>query len=171
MNYLDASPPYSNSGSIRSYDSACSLSYPASHSSSRQVYSNAAFEHGDSSDASSSPSHDYEDLQSIRTEAKSISGPRKKTNDLYESGGPRKKANDVYQPTRPQRVRQITECSDISIASSASCDALPIKKETCLSKLILCLILAVSVAALVLVALMISGKLGSKCGCAQGMSC
>ena len=158
MNYLTPPRPYSNTGSVRSCDSNYSLSIS---STCGEVHINAAYDYADSSGVSSSSSHDYEDLQSVRTEAKSISGPRKKTNDLYESTRP-----------LPHRVRQITECSDDSTSSSVSSDVLPVKRDTCLSKLILFLILAFSVAALVLVILIISGKLGPKCGCRdrEGMS-
>ena len=96
------------------------------------------------------------DLQSIRTELKlSVPSPRSKTNNLYESTGPAIK----------HRVRQITECSDDSTASSVSTDSFPWRKESCLSKLILFLILAFSVTALVLVILLINGTVGPKCGC------
>ena len=75
--------------------------------------------------------------------------------------GPRRKDNDLYEPTGPlkQRVRQITECSDdLSALSVCSASGLPSwKKDSCLSKLILFLILAFSVAALVLVILIIYG--------------
>lgn len=149
MNYLSAP----SSGSLRSCNSNYSLSIS-------EVHMNAAYDYADSSGVSSCSSHDYEDLQSVRTDSKIITGPRKKTNDLYETTRP-----------LPRRERQITECSDDSSASSASTDALPVKKDTCLSKLILFLILAVSVAALILVLLIISGKMGPKCACTQGMSC
>lgn len=174
MKYLDGSPPYNGcTGSLRSCNSTSSL-YPPSLSESEQVYMNDAYDYGDSSGVSSCTSHDYEDLQSVRTEAKSISGPRKKTNELYESTGnsnPRKKINDVYEPSRPRRERQITECSDISTASSALSDVLPSKHDTCLSKLILFLILAISVSSLILVGLLMTGKVCPNCGCSQGMSC
>lgn len=174
MNYLEASTPYNGcTGSLRSCNSTSSL-YPPSFSGSEQVYINDAYDYGESSGVSSCSSHDYEDLQSVRTEAKSISGPRKKTNELYESTGnsnPRKKINDVYEPSRPRRERQITECSDISTASSTLSDAIPSKHDTCLSKLILFLILAISVSSLILVGLLMTGKVCPNCGCSQGMSC
>ena len=224
MNYLSPSD-LPNTGSMRSCDSNYSLS-----STSGEVHVNVAYEYEDSG-VSSSSSHDYEDLQSVRTQLKT--GPRKKTNEVYESTrpvsrlerqkderktnylspsdlqntgsirsfaseyslslssnsgdvlfnagyhdaktGPRKKTNDVYEPTRPlpHRVRQNTECSDDSMSSTMSSDALPVKKDTCLSKLILFLILAVSVVALALVVLIILGKMGptAKCSCTQGISC
>ncbi|PFX31957.1 hypothetical protein AWC38_SpisGene3209 [Stylophora pistillata] len=87
--------------------------------------------------------HDYEDPRGVKTESKepACQGSRKKDNDLYEPTGPLK-----------QRVRQITECSDdFSTASMCSASGFPTwKKDSCLSKLILFLILAFSVAALVL---------------------
>ena len=173
MNYLEASSPFNGcTGSLRSCNSTSSL-YPPSFSGFEQVYINDAYDYGESSGVSSCSSHDYEDLQSVRIEAKSISGPRKKTNELYESTGnsnPRKKINDVYEPSRPRRERQITECSDISTASSTLSDALPSKHDTCLSKLILFLILAISVSSLILVGLLMTGKVCPNCGCSQGMS-
>lgn len=155
MNHL--SPPYANSncGSLRSYDSICS----SISSRGGEVHINAAYNHSESGAVNSSSNHDYEDLQSIRTEWKAALpalGPRSKTNDLYEPTGPLK-----------HRVRQITECSDDSTASSTSSESLPWKKESCLSKLILFLILAFSVAALVLVILIINGTVGPKCGCTK----
>lgn len=102
--------------------------------------------------------HDYEDPRGVKTESKepACQGSRKKDNDLYEPTGPLK-----------QRVRQITECSDdFSTASMCSASGFPTwKKDSCLSKLILFLILAFSVAALVLVILIIYGTVGPKCGC------
>lgn len=99
---------------------------------------------------------DEEDLQSIRTDLTELPahGHRSRDNDLYEPTGPRK-----------HRVRQITECSDDSNASVSFTDAILWKKDSCLSKLILCLILAFSVAALALVILIINGTVGPKCGC------
>lgn len=99
---------------------------------------------------------DEEDLQSIRTDLTELPahGHRSRDNDLYEPTGPRK-----------HRVRQITECSDDSNASVSFTDAFLWKKDSCLSKLILCLILAFSVAALALVILIINGTVGPKCGC------
>ena len=98
---------------------------------------------------------DYEELQSVGVESKE-KGPRRKDNDLYEPTGPLK-----------QRVRQITECSDdLSALSVCSASGFPSwKKDSCLSKLILFLILAFSEAALVLVILIIYSTLGPKCGC------
>lgn len=222
MNYISPSD-LPKTGSMRSCDSNYSLS-----STSGEVHVNVAYEYEDSG-VSSSSSHDYEDLQSVRTQLKT--GPRKKTNEVYQSTkpvsplvrqkdertmnylspsylsntgsmsscpseyslslssnsgdvlfnagyhdaktGPRKKTNDVYEPTRPHthRVRQITECSDDSMSSTMSSDALLVKKDTCLSKLILFLILAVSVVALALVVLIVLGKMGPKCSCTQGISC
>ena len=226
MNYLSPSdfPHLPKTGIIRS----CDPNYSLSSGTSGEVHINVAYEYEDSG-VSSSSSHDYEDLQSVRTQLKT--GPRKKTNEVYEStrpvsplvrqkherkmnylsasdlpntgsmrssasdysltslfnsgdglfnagyydakSGPRKKTNDVYESTRPppHRVRQITECSDDSISSTMSSDALPVKKDTCLSKLILSLILVVSVAALALVVLIVLGKIGPKCSCTQGISC
>lgn len=187
-------PPYdkSNNGSLRSYSSICS----SVSSRGGEVHINGAYDCSDSGDVVSSSNHDYEDLLSVRIDAK---GPRRKANDLYEPTGPlkerarqiteclddedlqsirtdikeisthhpRRKANDLYESTGPikHRVRQITECSDISTASSVSSDSFPWKKDSCLSKLILFLILALSVAALVLVVLLINGTVGPKCGC------
>lgn len=122
-----------------------------------QVHINAAYDNSGSEDVVPCPNYDYEDLQSIRMGCKGLPpvlGPRRKDNDLYEPTGPLK-----------HRIRQITECSDDFSASSV-CSASPSwKKDSCLSKLILCLILTFSVAALVLVILIIYGTLGPKCGC------
>ncbi|XP_058970537.2 calcium-binding and coiled-coil domain-containing protein 2 [Pocillopora verrucosa] len=132
-----------NCDGSRSYESIYSRSgqFPRD----REVHHNAAYD----------PTHDYEELQSVGVESKE-KGPRRKDNDLYEPTGPLK-----------QRVRQITECSDdLSALSVCSASGLPSwKKDSCLSKLILFLILAFSVAALVLVILIINGTLGPKCGC------
>jgi len=99
---------------------------------------------------------DEEDLQSRRTDFKEL-----------PAHGHRSRDNDLYEPTGPMkgRVRQITECSDDSNASVSFPDSFPWKKDSCLSKLILCLILAFSVAALALVILIINGTVGPKCGC------
>ncbi|KAL9970136.1 hypothetical protein ACROYT_G022463 [Oculina patagonica] len=199
MDYLY--PPYakSNSGSLRSYDSICSS---ISSRGGGEVHINAAYDCSERSDVMSSSHHDYEDLQSVRTDVKQLptQGPRRKANDLYEPTGPlkervrqitqclddadlqsirtdfkdlsvhspRSKTNDLYESTGPamkHRVRQITECSDDSTASSVSTDSFPWKRDSCLSKLILFLILAFSVAALVLVILLINGTVGPNCGC------
>ena len=132
-----------NCDGSRSYESIYSRSgqFPRD----REVHHNAAYD----------STHDYEELQSVGVESKE-KGPRRKDNDLYEPTGPLK-----------QRVRQITECSDdLSALSVCSASGLPSwKKDSCLSKLILFLILAFSVAALVLVILIIYGTLGPKCGC------
>ena len=132
-----------NCDGSRSYESIYSRSvqYPRD----REVHHNAAYD----------STLDCEELQSVGVESKE-KGPRRKDNDLYEPTGPLK-----------QRVRQITECSDdLSALSVCSWSGLPSwKKDSCLSKLILFLILAFSVAALVLVILIIYGTLGPKCGC------
>ena len=67
------------------------------------------------------------------------------------------------------RKRHTTECSDASTASIISTEIVQVKRESCLNKLILHLILAVSVTALVLVILVIYGRIGSKCSCLQGI--
>ena len=132
-----------NGDGSRSYESIYSRSvqYPRD----REVHHNAAYD----------STLDCEELQSVGVESKE-KGPRRKDNDLYEPTGPLK-----------QRVRQITECSDdLSALSVCSASGFPSwKKDSCLSKLILFLILAFSVAALVLVILIIYGTLGPKCGC------
>lgn len=192
MNYL--SPPYANSecDSIRSCSSICSSI--SSAPGVGEVHVNAAYDNLESGDMISSSNHDYEDLQSIRTDVKELpaKGRRSRTNELYEptgrlserakriknglndedlhsirTDGHRSKDNDLYEPTGPMkhRVRQITECSDDSNASLPFTDAFLWKKDSCLSKLILFLILAFSVAALVLVILIIYGTVGPKCGC------
>lgn len=155
MNYITPpSPLTKSSGSLRSYNSnSC---FPLTNG---EVHLNSAYDYGEGDFGSLKLEHDYEDLKSVRTEAKAISGPRKKTNDLYES------THSV-----PYRKRQITECSDDSSTSSISTaeSMPPVKRDSCLSKLILFLILAFSVAALVLVILIISGKIGPKCSCIEG---
>lgn len=188
MNYL--SPPYANldCGSLRSYSSICSSI--SSAGGEGEVHINAAFDDLESGDVILSSNHDYEDLQSIRTDVKELpaKGRRSRTNELYEptgrltecvrqsirtdckelpAHGHRSRDNDLYEPTGPmkQRVRQITECSDDSNASASLNDSFFWKKDSCLSKLILCLILTFSVAALVLVILIINGTVGPKCGC------
>ena len=196
-NYL--SPPYANSdcGSVRSCSSICSSI--SSVAGVGEVHINAAYDNLESGHVTSN--HDYEDLQSIRTDLKEhpAQGRRSRTNELYEptgllserarqirngldekdlqnirtdferlpAHGHRSKDNDLYEPTGPMkhRVRQITECSDDSNASVSFPDSFLLKKDSCLSKLILCLILAFSVAALVLVILIINGTVGPKCGC------
>ena len=152
MNYL--SPPLpKSSGSFVSYSSnssRCSLFRG-------EVHNNSAYDYAESGCGSLRSGHDYEDLQSVKKEVKAISGPRKKSNDLYES-----------TDSVPYRKRQITECSDDSMASNMSSEFGSMKRDTCLNKLILFLILAFSVAALVLVILIIIGKIGPKCSCTQG---
>lgn len=198
-NYL--SPPYANSdcASLRSCSSICSSI--SSAAGVGEVHINAAYDNLESGDVTSSLNHDYEDLQSIRTDLKELpaQGRRSRTNELYEptgrlserarqikngldekdlqcirtdlkalpAHGQRSRDNDLYEPTGPMkhRVRQITECSDDSNASVSFNDSFLWKKDSCLSKLILCLILAFSVAALVLVILIINGTVGPKCGC------
>ena len=132
-----------NCDGSRSYESTYSRNgqYPRD----REVHHNAAYD----------STLDCEELQSVGVESKE-KGPRRKDNDLYEPTGPLK-----------QRVRQVTEYSDdLSALSVCSSSGLPSwKKDSCLSILILFLILAFSVAALVLVILIIYGTLGPKCGC------
>ncbi|XP_068754436.1 uncharacterized protein [Montipora capricornis] len=155
MNYITPpSPLTKSSGSLRSYNSnSC---FPLTNG---EVHLNSAYDYAESDFGSLKLEHDYEDLKSVRTEAKAMSGPRKKANDLYES------THSV-----PYRKRQITECSDDSSTSSISTaeSMPPVTRDSCLSKLILFLILAFSVAALVLVILIISGKIGPKCSCIEG---
>lgn len=149
MNYLSAPlPPPRSPESLGN----CKLD---SSFSSRNVYTNAAYDYVDSDYGSIGYGNDYEELQNVRNEAKAPSVPRKKTNDLYES-------------PQSYRKRQITECSDDSIPSAMSTEIIQVKRDTCLNKLILFLILAVSVAALVLVILVILNIIGPKCSCSQG---
>ena len=96
----------------------------------------------------------YEELQNIGEEPKATGVLRKKANDLYESA-----------QQMSHRKRHITECADVSTASIISTEIVQFKRESCLNKLILFLILAVSVTALVLVILVIFGRIGSKCSC------
>ena len=150
MNYLSAPlPPPRSPESLGN----CKLD---SSFSSRKVYTNAAYDYVDSDYGSTGYGNDYEELQNVRNEAKATSVPRKKTNDLYES-------------PQSHRKRQITECSDDSIPSAMSTEIIQVKRDTCLNKLILFLILAVSVAALVLVILVILNIIGPKCSCSQGI--
>lgn len=149
MNYLSAPLPLPKpSGSLGN----CKLN---SSFSSNNVYTNAAYDYVESSCGSIGSGNDYEELQNVRNEIKATSVPRKKTNDLYQS---------------PQsfRKRQITECSDDSTASTMSTEIIQVRRDTCLNKLILLLILAFSVAALVLVILVILNIIGPKCSCSQG---
>ncbi|XP_015779427.1 PREDICTED: uncharacterized protein LOC107357303 isoform X3 [Acropora digitifera] len=149
MNYLPA--PLPPPGSPESLGN-CKLD---SSFSSRNVITNAAYDYVDSDYGSTGYGNDYEELPNVRNEAKATSVPRKKTNDLYES-------------PQSHRKRQITECSDDSIPSAMSTEIIQVKRDTCLNKLILFLILAVSVAALVLVILVILNIIGPKCSCSQG---
>ncbi|XP_029212644.2 uncharacterized protein LOC114976363 isoform X1 [Acropora millepora] len=149
MNYLSAPlPPPRSPESLGN----CKLD----SFSSRNVYTNAAYDYVDSDYGSIGYGNDYEELPNVRNEAKATSVPRKKTNDLYES-------------PQSHRKRQITECSDDSIPSAMSTEIIQVKRDTCLNKLILFLILAVSVAALVLVILVILNIIGPKCSCSQGI--
>lgn len=193
MNYL--SPPYANSdcGSLLSCSSICSSI--SSTAGVGEVHINAAYDNLEGGDVISSSNHDYEDLQSIRKElpaqgrrsrtnelyeptGRLSERARQIKNGLDEDDlqsirtdlpahGHRSRDNDLYEPSGPMkgRVRQITECSDDSNASVSFPDSFFWKKDSCLSKLILCLILAFSVAALALVILIINGTVGPKCGC------
>ena len=150
MNYLSAPLPLpKSSGSLGN----CKLN---SSFSSINVYTNSAYDYVESGSGSIGSGNDYEELPNVTSEAKAISVPRKKTNDLYESA-------------QPYRKRQITECSDDSIVSTMSTEIIQVKRDSCLNKLILLLILAVSVAALVLVILVISNIIGPKCSCSKGI--
>ena len=109
----------------------------------------------------------YEDLASIAAKTNS---PRKKANDVYESVtrsmAARSKINELYEPTGPvlkERIRQITECSDDSGFSTYSRSLTT--RQSCLGNLVLFLVLMFSMAAFVLVILMMYGKVGPHCGC------
>lgn len=157
MNYLTG-PPCVISGSLRSCASSNSsiLSTP----SKSEVHINGAFDLGaDSSGESLCDHHEYASIKTIPAV-----GPRRKTNYVYEQAMP--------SPSLPLHKREINESvSDRSSrASSSSADTLPKKEGTYLSKfmvVIILVILAVSVAALVLVILTIFGTLGPKCGCTE----
>ena len=128
------------------------------NSSRRNSYFNAAYEYVETGCGRTGPENAYEELENVGEESRATSVPRKKANDLYESA-----------QQMSHRKRHITECSDVSTASIISTEIVQVKRESCLNKLILHLILAVSVTALVLVILVISGRIGSKCSCIQGI--
>ncbi|KAK2552662.1 hypothetical protein P5673_026039 [Acropora cervicornis] len=134
-----------------------SLGNSTFNSSRRNSYFNAAYEYVETGCGRTGSENAYEELENVREESKATSVPRKKANDLYESA-----------QQMSHRKRHITECSDVSTASIISTEIVQVKRESCLNKLILHLILAVSVTALVLVILVISGRIGSKCSCIQG---
>ena len=104
--------------------------------------------------------HQYEDLPQLRNQMfkenrMSGSGPRRKRNEVYESTSdlsPLKK--NSFSRTR----HTDTECSEDSMDGS-------IPRDSCISRLILFLVLVVSVTSLLLVILMMLGILGPKCGC------
>ncbi|XP_074625776.1 uncharacterized protein LOC141884000 isoform X2 [Acropora palmata] len=127
------------------------------NSSRRNSYFNAAYEYAETGCGRTGSENAYEELQNVKEESKANCVPRKKANDLYESA-----------QQMSHRKRHTTECSDASTASIISTEIVQVKREPCLNKLILHLILAVSVAALVLVILVIFGRIGSKCPCIQG---
>ena len=139
-------PQYAvNSGSLSKYS--------PSISSRKEVYVNAAYENSEHSEESTT--HDYDDLQYVAAQVRQMTGGRRKTNELYEPTGPLQ-----------HRIRQITECSDDSGASYGSVNGYFSSGESCLSRLILFLILVVSFTALILVVLIINGTVGPKdCGC------
>ena len=128
------------------------------NSSRRNSYFNAAYELVETGCGRTGSENTYEELQNVGKEPKATGVPRKKANDLYESAQP-----------MSHRKRHITECSDVSTASTISTEIVQVKRESCLNKLILFLILAVSVTALVLVILVIFGRIGSKCSCIEGI--
>ena len=127
-------------------------------SSRRNSYFNAAYEYVETGCGRTGSENAYEELENVGEESKATSVPRKKANDLYESA-----------QQMSHRKRHTTECSDASTASIISTEIVQVKRESCLNKLILHLILAVSVTALVLVILVIYGRIGSKCSCLQGI--
>lgn len=75
----------------------------------------------------------------------------------------RHKCNDLYEPTGPLQARKVF----IDAGDRQSKEAAKEKTESCCSRLVLGLILIVSVAALVLVALMINGLIGPTCLCSK----
>ncbi|XP_015779423.1 PREDICTED: uncharacterized protein LOC107357301 [Acropora digitifera] len=134
-----------------------SLGNSTSNSSRKNSYFNAAYEYVETGCGRTGSENAYEELENVGEESKATSVPRKKANDLYESA-----------QQMSHRKRHITECSDVSTASIISTEIVQVKRQSCLNKLILHLILAVSVTALVLVILVIYGRIGSKCSCIQG---
>ena len=128
------------------------------NSSRRNSYFNAAYEYAETGCGRTGSENAYEELPNVKEESKANCVPRKKANDLYESA-----------QQMSHRKRHTTECSDASTASIISSEIVQVKRESCLNKLILHLILAVSVTALVLVILVIYGRIGSKCSCLQGI--
>ncbi|XP_029212642.2 uncharacterized protein LOC114976361 isoform X2 [Acropora millepora] len=126
------------------------------NSSRRNSYFNAVYEYAETGCGRTGSENAYEELPNVKEESKANCVPRKKANDLYESA-----------QQMSHRKRHTTECSDASTASIISTEIVQVKRESCLNKLILHLILAVSVTALVLVILVIFGRIGSKCSCIQ----
>ncbi|XP_015779430.1 PREDICTED: uncharacterized protein LOC107357306 [Acropora digitifera] len=129
------------------------------NSSRGNSYFNAAYEYAETGCGRTGSENAYEELPNVKEESKVNCAPRKKANDLYESA-----------QQMSHRKRHTTECSDASTASIISTEIVKVKRESCLNKLILHLILAVSVTALVLVILVIYGRIGSKCSCLQATS-
>lgn len=95
--------------------------------------------------------HDYEDPSKLMP------------HPLLAQYSIRHKSNDLYETTGPLRARNAFG----STADSKLNESAKEKTESCCSRLVLCLILLLSTAALVLVALMITGYIGPGCMCAN----
>lgn len=80
-------------------------------------------------------------------------------NPMLSQYGTRQKSNDLYEPTGPLQARKVFMSQPTDHPNNT--------KDSCLSRLVLFLILTVSVVALVLVALMITGYIGPSCLCSS----
>ena len=125
-------------------------------------YFNPSFENLATSDPADK--HQYEDPTYLRNQIltnSNGSGSRRKRNEVYESCT---STSDLSTQRRSyfHRSRHTdTECSEDSTTSTY----VNLTRDSCISRFVLFLVLAVSVISLLLVILMMSGILGPSCRC------
>ena len=106
--------------------------------------------------------HQYEDPAHVRNQilmGRTGSGPRRKRNEVYESTSD---LSPLKRKSFPRSRHTDTECSEDSTTSSTDVN---FTRDSCISRLVLFLVLAVSVTSLLLVILMMRGIIGQNCGC------
>ena len=115
-----------------------SLGNSTFHSSRRNSYFNEA-KYPETGCGRTGSENAYGELETVGEECKATCVPRKKANDLYESAQP-----------MSHRKRHITECSDVSTASTISTEIVQVKSGSCVNKVILCRLILACVLVVVL---------------------